>query len=60
MAHDLIHMIVTALLWRLEQERFVLSVHRTDRLENGPEVWGTEVIAATGRLGTKQNAPDSV
>jgi hypothetical protein len=46
MAHDLIHMIVTALFWRLEQKRFVLSVHRTDNVGNGPDVWGTEVIAA--------------
>jgi hypothetical protein len=40
MAHDLIHMIVTALLRRLEQKRFVFSVHRTDWVGNGPEVWG--------------------
>jgi hypothetical protein len=40
MAHDLIHIIVTALLCRLEQKRFVLSVHRTNSVWNGPEVWG--------------------
>jgi hypothetical protein len=33
---------------RLEQQRFVLSVHRTDGVGNGPEVRGTEVIAACG------------
>ena len=60
MAHDLIHIVFTLLIVRLEQKRFVLSVHRTDRVGNGPEVWGTEVIATTGRLGAKQNAPDSV
>ncbi len=47
------------LLCGLEQKRFVLSVHRTDRVGNGPEVWGTEVIATTVQVGAKQNAPDS-
>jgi hypothetical protein len=34
----------------------VLSVQQTDRAGNGPEVRGTEVTAATGRVGIKQNA----
>jgi hypothetical protein len=35
-------------------------VQQTDRAGNGPEVRGTEVTAATGRVDIKQNGPDSV
>jgi len=58
MAHDLIH-IVFAHFYRANCRKTVsplvvaayfshpLSVHRADRVGNGPGVWGTEVIAST-------------